>query len=112
MVVFDDFLLRLSVEDGGRPSLSDTTELIVVLLFLITIITSIIIIIIAYVARPGARLCLQIASTYSDLELVAKKTTHSLDGPHPHIDRTPPHGRVSQNEISGESASVTWPNLG
>ena len=112
MVVFDDFLLRLSVEDGGRPSLSDTTELIVVLLFLITIITSIIIIIIACVARPGARLCLRIASTYSDLELVAKKTTHSLDGPHPHMDRTLPHGRVSQNEISGESASVTWPNLG
>ena len=98
MVVFDDFLLRLSVEDGGRPSLSDTTELIVVLLFLITIITSIIIIIIACVARPGARLCLQIASTYSDLELVAKKTTHSLDGPHPHMDRTPPHGTVSQND--------------
>lgn len=30
-VVFDDFLLRLSVEDGGRPSLSDVTELRVVI---------------------------------------------------------------------------------
>ena len=30
-VVFDDFLLRVSVEDGGRPSLSDTTELRIVI---------------------------------------------------------------------------------
>jgi len=29
-IVFDDFLLRVTVEDGGRPPLSDTTELRIV----------------------------------------------------------------------------------
>jgi len=39
-VVFDDFLLRVSVEDGGRPSLSDTTELRIVVSRDIALVTT------------------------------------------------------------------------
>ena len=39
-IVFDDFLLRVSVEDGGRPSLSDTTELRVVISRDIALVTT------------------------------------------------------------------------
>lgn len=39
-VVFDDFLLRVSVEDGGRPPRSDTTELRVVVSRDIALVTS------------------------------------------------------------------------
>ena len=39
-VVFDDFLLRMSVEDGGRPPLSDTTELRVVISRDIALVTT------------------------------------------------------------------------
>jgi len=43
----------------------------------------------------------------------ARKTTHSLDGQHQYMDRTP-CGRVNQNdrtEINGESKSMVWPTL-
>jgi len=39
-VVFDDFLLRLSVEDSGQPSLSDTTELRIVISRDIALVTT------------------------------------------------------------------------
>jgi len=39
-VVFDDFLLRVSVEDSGRPPLSDTTELRVVISRDIALVTT------------------------------------------------------------------------
>jgi len=45
----------------------------------------------------------------------ARKTTHSLDGQHQDVDRTPCE-RVNQNdkrrEINGESTSMVWPTLG
>ena len=39
-IVFDDFLLRVSVEDGGRPSLTDTTELRIVISRDIALVTT------------------------------------------------------------------------
>ena len=41
----------------------------------------------------------------------ARKATHGVDGQHQDVDRTL-RGRVSQNEINGESTSMVWPTLG